>query len=93
MPGRDGTGPMGNGLVGGRVGLKNGRGQGCQNGAGRNSRFANNRMGTPYCWKWDNIGQDDVSVLKNQARYYEKQLESINQQLSNMEVETKTVED
>ncbi|KNZ41717.1 DUF5320 domain-containing protein [Acetobacterium bakii] len=92
MPGRDGTGPMGNGSVGGRGGMKTGRGQGCQNGAGRNNRFANNRMGAPYCWKWDNTSQDNVSVLKNQAEYYEKQLESINQQLSAMETETKTAE-
>lgn len=93
MPGRDGTGPMGDGSVGRRGGSGNSRGRGgCRNGTGKNNRFANNRTGDPYCWKWDNNSQNDVSVLKNQAEYYEKQLESINQRISNLEVEPQVIE-
>lgn len=81
MPGRDGTGPMGDGSVGGRGGSGSGRG-GCRNSGGKNNRF-----GDPYCRRWDNSNTNDVSVLKNQAEYYEKQLESIYQQISSLDVD------
>lgn len=89
MPGRDGTGPVGNGPVGGgRGGSGNGRGRGgCRNGSGKNNRF-----GDPYCRRWDNSNPNDVSVLKNQAEYYEKQLEAINQRISSLDVDSKILE-
>ncbi len=93
MPGKDGTGPMGNGSVGKRSGSGNGRGRGgCRNDNRKNNRFANNRTNDPYCWKWDNSSPNDVSVLKNQAEYYEKKLETIKQQISNLEVEPQITE-
>ncbi|WP_373483235.1 DUF5320 domain-containing protein [Acetobacterium sp.] len=94
MPGRDGTGPMGDGSVGGRGGSGSGRGRGgCRNSGGKNNRFVNNRFGDPYCRRWDNSNPNDVSVLKNQAEYYEKQLEAINQRISSLDVDQQVIED
>lgn len=89
MPGRDGTGPMGNGLSGNRGVSGNGRGRmGCRNGSGKNNRFANNQLANPNCWRWANDKQNDRAVLKNQAEYYQKQLELVNQRISNLDLES-----
>lgn len=77
MPGRDGTGPYKNSMIGRRM-------NGCQRGAdvrGRRNQY-------PYCRRFNDYYENEEIVLKNQAQFYEAELKDIKNRLDSLNSKT-----